>query len=233
MGLRISESGGPAGRTAELRGGPGGRRRADAGLVRVSPRDLELLAWIGEQYAVSLPQLAVLMGRSFHAARWLRSRWERGGWVEGRALLVDWPVFVWLTPAGSGLAGGEFRTWKARPARLAHICAVNDVRLHIAARAPEAVWVCERRLAREQPRGAHLPDGVVRRGSERHAVEVELHPKARRRTRAIVAELLGRYDAAVYFCAPGARRQLDELASEFGARLAVRPLPTPKPEESQ
>ncbi len=232
MGREISETGAPAGLRVGGQGDPGGRRRADAGLVRVSPRDLVLLAWIGEQYAVSLPQLAVLMGRSFHAARWLRSRWERAGWVRGRAELVGWPVFVWLTAEGSALAGGEFRTWKPRPARLAHVAAVNDVRLHIQTRAPGAVWVCERRLARELPRGVHLPDGLVARADERHAVEVELHPKARRRTRAIVADVLSRYDAAVYFCAPGARRQLDELASEFGGRLAVRPLPTPRREES-
>lgn len=215
------------GRPVERRDGTGRRRRVDAGLVRVSPRDPVLLGWVAEQYAVSLPQLAGLMGRSFHAARWLRSRWQAAGWVQGRVELVGWPVFVWLTPEGSRLAGGEFRTWKPRVARLPHVAAVNDVRLHVQVRAPEAVWVCERRLARELPRRAHLPDGVVHRGGERHAVEVELHPKERRRTRAIVAELLSRYDAAVYFCAPGARRQLDELAAEFGGRLAVRALPTP------
>ncbi len=232
MGREISGGGAAAGRRVERQSGSGGRRRADAGLVRVSPRDVVLLGWVAEQYAVSLPQLARLMGRSFHAARWLRARWQRAGWVWGRVELVGWPVFVWLTPEGSRLAGAEFRTWKPRAARLVHVAAVNDVRLHVQTRAPEAVWVCERRLARELPRGAHLPDGVVQRGCERHAVEVELHPKARRRTRAIVADLLGRYDAAVYFCAPGARRQLDELAGEFGARLAVRPLPNPGPKES-
>ena len=33
------------------------RRRADAGRPPLSERDVELLRWIGEQYAVSLPQL--------------------------------------------------------------------------------------------------------------------------------------------------------------------------------
>lgn len=227
MELRTSESSAALAPPEERQVGACRRRRADAGVVRVSPRDPVLLGWVAEQYAVSLPQLARLMGRSFHAARWLRSRWQAAGWVLGRVELVGWPVFVWLTGEGSRLAGGEFRTWKPRVARLAHVAAVNDVRLHVQARAPDAVWVCERRLARELPRRAHLPDGVIQRGGERHAVEVELYPKERRRTRTIVAELLGRYDAALYFCAAGARRQLDELAREFGARLAVRPLPTP------
>ena len=75
-------------------------RRSDAGRLRCTARDLELLALVGEQYALSLPQLARLMGRSLHAARWLRARWERAGWARGRALLVGEPVFVWLTRKG-------------------------------------------------------------------------------------------------------------------------------------
>lgn len=200
-------------------------RRSDCGSARVSERDLRLLSWVGEQYAVSLPQLAVLMGRSFHAARWLRSRWQEAGWIEGRALLVGWPVFVWLSREGRRLAGGEFRLWRPNPARLAHIGAVNDVRFYVQRRSPESLWVCERRLAREGDRRAHLPDAVVVTGGERHAIEVELVPKARRRTEAIVSELLGAYDAVVYFCAPGARGQLEELSERYGRRLVVRPLP--------
>ncbi len=202
-------------------------RRSDCGLARVSERDLRLLAWVGEQYALSLPQLAVLMGRSFHAARWLRSRWAQAGWVEGRALLVGWPVFLWLSGEGRRLTGGEYRLWRPNPARLAHLSAVNDVRLHIQARSPESVWMCERRLARESDRRAHLPDGVVVSGGERHAIEVELVPKARRRTEAIVAELLSTYDAVVYFCAPAARGQLEELSTRHGRRLVVRAVPAP------
>jgi hypothetical protein len=202
-----------------------GGRRADFGLVRVSERDLRLLAWIGEMYAISLPQLAVLMGRSSHAARWLRSRWQRAGWVQGRALLVGQPVFIWLTAEGRRMAGREFRCWRPNAARLAHICAVNDVRLHVDRRSPGSVWVCERQLARERLRRAHVPDAVVVSDGERHAIEVELVAKARARTEAIVAELLGAYDAAVYFCAPGARPQLEQLQTRFGPRLAVRELP--------
>src|SRR4051812_14718569 len=84
-------------------------RRADAGRPRVSERDVALLSWIGEQYAVSLPQLARLMGRSAHAARWLRSRWQRAGWASGGALVVGQPVFVWLTRAGAQLCGSPFK----------------------------------------------------------------------------------------------------------------------------
>jgi hypothetical protein len=94
------------------------RRRADAGSFKVSPRDLELLCFVGEQYAVTLPQLARLMGRSHHAGRWLRSRWQAAGWVEGRALLVGEPVFIWLTRRGQRVCGLDYSLWRPSPGRM-------------------------------------------------------------------------------------------------------------------
>ena len=113
-------------------------------------RDLELLCVVGEQYAVTLPQLARMMGCSTHAARWLRSRWERAGWARGRALLVGEPVFVWLTRRGQTLAGIDYAVWRPNAGMLAHIAAVTDVRLHVRDRHPGALWVCERELHRER-----------------------------------------------------------------------------------
>ncbi len=91
---------------------------------------------MGEQYALSLPQLARVMGRSVHAARWLRARWERAGWATGRAVLVGEPVFVWLTRRGQRVAGSEFSVWRPNPGALAHIAAVTEVRLWVADRHP-------------------------------------------------------------------------------------------------
>jgi hypothetical protein len=87
-------------------------RRQDAGHPRVSPRDLSLLRLIGEHYAVTLPQLARLIGRSEHAARWLRARWQKAGWV-GRPIgvsvgAVDSPV-VAAVMRGTLRAGSELR----------------------------------------------------------------------------------------------------------------------------
>jgi DNA-binding CsgD family transcriptional regulator len=66
---------------SELESLPRPARRGDASLVRATERDLRLLRWVAEQYAVSIPQLARLMGRSEHAARWMRARWQRAGWA--------------------------------------------------------------------------------------------------------------------------------------------------------
>jgi hypothetical protein len=214
-------------------GAPARRRRSDAGNLRCSGRDLELLSIVGEQYALSLPQLARRMGRSLHAARWLRSRWERAGWAKGRAVLVGQPVFVWLTRRGQRIAGLEYSLWRPNPGALAHIAAVTDVRLWIAQRHPHARWVCERELAREAQRartaGQHRPDGLVVLDGRELPVEVELSHKRPARRERIMRELVARYGQAVYFAPDGPRQGLEETARSIGSeRIQVLELPRRK-----
>jgi hypothetical protein len=205
--------------------------RGDAGSVRVSGRDIELLRVMGEQYAVTLPQLAQMMGCSEHAARWLRSRWERAGWAKGRALLVGEPVFVWLTRRGQTLAGVDYSVWRPNPGMLAHIAAVTDVRLHVLDRHPGADWVCERELHRELAgtpggRRRHRPDGLVVIDGREVAVEVELTLKRRGRIEQIMTELVARYGSVTYFATPAPRRALTAVAADLGRdRVQVLPLP--------
>lgn len=187
----------------------------------------EVLGWLSEQYAAPLVQVAVAMGRAERSARRSVARLRAAGLVQAGSVLARGGVWVWLTARGQRLAGTGFSPWRMRPGLLAHIAAVNEVRLHIARRAPDAVWVCERQLARDAVRrDAHLPDALVVVGGERHAIEVELTPKARVRTTAIVSELVAGHDAVVYFCAPRARPALDELAGGGQSpKLVVRDLP--------
>jgi hypothetical protein len=205
----------------------------DAAVVRATPRDLEVLPVIADQCAVTLPQLARLIGRTERTARWLRDRWQRAGWVESGVLLVGRPVFVWLTSRGHAACGVEFKTWRPHAiGRLAHLAAVTDVRLHVAMRRPEAEWISERVIARRGfeagQRRKHLPDAEVLIGDQRVAVEVELTQKERRRTQAIVAELHARYDAVWYFVAPSVCRHLAEVIERNKyTRVQILDLPRP------
>jgi hypothetical protein len=210
------------------------RRRCDAGQSRCSSWDLELLGLVGEQYALSLPQLARLMGRSLHAARWLRTRWERAGWARGRAVLVGEPVFVWLTRRGQRVAQSEYSLWRPNPGALAHIAAVTEVRLWVSGRHPGAEWVCERELAREartssNSRG-HRPDGLVVIEGRELPVEVELSHKRPARRERLMRELVARYGQAVYFTPDGPRQALERTAAVAGAgRVQIFDLPKPRP----
>jgi hypothetical protein len=206
--------------------GPPARRGGHETLRR---RDLDLLAWLGEQYGARVDQLEALLGCGPRTVQRVVGRLRDTGLVTTRRLLVGEPA--WVIPTGAGLraAGLSFGMWQPRIGLLAHVAAVNDVRLHVQARAPLSEWVPERLLARERAAGQHLPDGVVLTDGQRVAIEVELTIKSQRRVTAILDELTGRYDTVLYFCASGPHRQLTQLA-ETGRwpALGVRELPQPR-----
>ena len=110
------------------------------------------------------------------------------------------------TCAGLRAAGHGFGAVAATAfGLLAHVAAVNDVRLHVQARSPESEWISERLLARERQRGrTPTRRAVVITDGRRVAIEVELTVKSQRRMTAILDELTGRFDAVALLLRPGA-----------------------------
>jgi hypothetical protein len=193
----------------------------------MSRRDLDVLRWVGEQYAVRSDQLVAGLGCNPRTVQRLLARLREQRFADVRHLLVGEPAWVIPTVRGLRAAGLSFGVWRPRLGSLAHVCAVTEVRLHVQSRSPEGEWVCERALAREKltPQ-EHLADGVVVLNGRRLAIEVELTVKSKRRTRLIIDELTGRYDAVLYYCAPGPRRLISELAvEESWPSLGIRDLP--------
>ena len=195
--------------------------------VVVSRRDLYALRWIGEQYAVRADQLVAWLGCNPRTVQRLLARLREQGLADVRRLLVGEPAWVIPTVKGLRACGLQFGAWRPRLGSLEHVAGVTEVRLHVQARAGESEWVCERVLAREkQTPQEHLVDGLVLLDGRRIAIEVELTVKSKRRVRAIIDELSGRYDAVLYYCAPGPLRLISELAAD-GAwpSLGIRQLP--------
>jgi hypothetical protein len=194
------------------------RRRQDKGSIRFSERDARLLGLIGEQYAVSVEQLARLIGRRQRTGRWLRDRWRRAGWIESRQLLHGGASFIWLTSAGSRVAGSAYRSWRPNPGLIAHIEAVTDVRLLLERDLGLGGWQCERALAQRRRAGGeldrHLPDAILHRPGGAVAIEVEQTLKSRSRLEAIVEELAVSYDEVWYFAADPVASVLRELAAQ-------------------
>ena len=193
----------------------------------VSRHDLDTLGWVGEQYAVRVDQLAAFLDCAPRTVQRLLGRLREQRLVEVRRVLVGEPAWVIPTVKGLRASGLSFGAWRPTLGLLAHVAAVTDVRLHVQSRSPESEWVCERVLAREKRAPQeHLADAVVLRDGRRIAVEVELTVKSKRRTNAIIDELIRRYDAVLYYCAPGPQRLIRELSVE-GAwpSLGIRELP--------
>jgi hypothetical protein len=189
-------------------------------------RDVELLSWLGEQYAARLDQVEAFEGCGTRTAQRTVARLRDAGLVATRRILVGEPAWVLPTSTGLRLARSPFSPWQPRLGLLSHVAAVNDVRLHVQSRAAGSEWVSERALLRERRAGQHLPDGVLLLDGRRVAIEVELTVKSRRRVSAILDELTGRFDAVVYFCTPPTERLLSEFAGTGRwPTLAVRELP--------
>ena len=110
------------------------------------PRDLEVLRWAGEQYAIRLDQVEALMQRSRPTALATLTRLREARLVKTRRFMVGEPM--WALPTGSGLKTAQLpgQAWVPSAARLAHLAGVNAVRLHVERRTPEAEWIGERRL---------------------------------------------------------------------------------------
>jgi hypothetical protein len=209
-------------------------RRADAGRrlarrdahPRLGSNDLELLAWLAEQYGAPATQLEALLHRGPRTVQRTMARLRCASVAQSVRMLVGDPAWLIPTTAGIRAAGYSFPAWRPRVGMLAHVAAVNEVRLHVGRQSPESQWVSERLLLLEHTSGEHLPDGLVVTSGQRIAVEVELTVKSAKRTRAILDELVGRFDAVAYFCAPAAHRQLSALAATGSwPPLSVRELP--------
>jgi hypothetical protein len=200
-----------------------------AGQETLRTRDLTLLGWLCEQYGARTDQLEVLLDSGSRTVQRVLARLRDAGLITTRRLLVGEPAWAIPTSAGLRAAGQGFGVWHPRIGLLAHVAAVNDVRLHIQARSPQSEWIPERVLARERNPGEHLPDGVVIIEGQRIAIEVELTVKSQHRVRLILDELSGRYDTVLYWCAPGPHRQLSTLAQGGQwPKLGVRELPRPR-----
>lgn len=195
----------------------GRRRRSDFGSMRLSGRDAQLLLLIGEQYAITVEQLASLIGRTHRTARWLRDRWQKAGWVAGRQLEAGGPSYIWLTRQGTRVALSPYRTWEPNLALAAHIEAVTEMRLLLERRLQLGEWQSERTLAKTYGRRSktrlHLPDAVLVTPQARIAVEVELSLKSRARLETIVADLGERYQQVWYFAASRLVPTLTEIAA--------------------
>jgi hypothetical protein len=220
-------------------------RRADAGTVRLSQRDIDGLLLAGEHYGAPADLLAAALRVEEARLPAITARWRRAGYAAtGR--LGPGPSWCWLTRDGMTATGLGFPALRPALGRLAHIRAVLAARLWLEAgpawAGGQAWWHSERRLRADRPaagRGGHLPDAEIHWPSipaspyagQVWAVEVELTPKPLARTVRIMRGLLSpmRYAQVIYLTAPAAgpvvSRAAGSLPEGDRVRVVVRELP--------
>jgi len=220
-------------------------RRADAGTIRLSQRDIDGLLLVGEHYGAPADLLAVALRVEEARLPAITARWRHAGYAAtGR--LGPGPGWCWLTRDGMTATGLGFPALRPSLGRLAHIRAVLAARLWLAATPAwtdgRAWWHSERRLRADHPaagRAGHVPDAEIHWPSiagspyagQVWAIEVELTPKPLARTIRIMGGLLSpmRYAQVIYLTAPPAgpvvTRAAAALRTEDQARVTVRDLP--------
>ncbi len=199
----------------------------------ITDRDLDMLAWTGEQYGARLDHLMDLMDTSRPMVQRIVRRLAASELVRVERIVVAHPT--WVIPTATGLAacGLNYEVWTPALATLLHTGAINDVRLHIQAQRADSEWISERQLelekAKEKRRGRHVPDGVLILDGREVAVEVELSAKGFQRTETVLTYYSQLYDAIMYYCAPKAHRLLTQI-KQTGRwpKLEVRELPKPR-----
>jgi hypothetical protein len=219
-------------------------RRSDAGVLRVTQRDIDGLVLCGEHQGLPYDLLGSALRASEPAVRRLVQRWRQAGYAD-TARLGPGPWWCWLTKEGMAATGLRYPAGRPGLGQIAHIRAVLAARLWLT-NGPvwelgQAWWQSERRIRTGRPRNAtgHVPDAEIHwpsiEGSpyagQVWAIEVELTPKRVARTTGIMTELLTpmQYDSVVYLTSPAAHRVVTSAAARLGAadrtRLAVRGLP--------
>ena len=220
-------------------------RRADAGTVRLSQRDIDGLMLCGEHYGVPVDLLAAALRVAPDRLPAITSRWRRAGYAAtGR--LGPGPGWCWLTRDGMTATGLGFPATRPALGRLAHIRAVLAARIWLQASPAwhdgQAWWHSERRLRADLPaagRGGHVADAEIHWPSlpgspyagQVWAIEAELTPKPLARTTRIMTGLLSpmRYAQVIYLTAPAARPVVIRAAAALPpgdqSRLVVRDLP--------
>jgi hypothetical protein len=161
------------------------KRRADAGTIRVQPRDRAALAWMIDMRGISEPDLAVLLARldgrreplALKTARSVVDRWQAAGLAEAQRILVGEPRVITPTTKAAVLLGLARVGRDGRPDALSpiawtqikHVMACARVRLSLEdtsdLTASNGAWISDRVLRGE---GTDGPTGVAGRVTQRH-----------------------------------------------------------------
>jgi hypothetical protein len=205
------------------------------GCIILDDRDLSTLIWVGEQSAVSIDHLRLLLGArskkptkehgmlSTSATDQVLKRWRMLHLIEQKKILASTPPWIWLTPYGLRELDLDFKPFSPRLGSLPHLHAINFVRMLTEMQARDAEWISQRYLLAEQPRRRagedipHIPDAEVYYQDAGYAIEVELTVKAHARLVTILRELVQMYDFVFYYASEEAAQAVHNALSELSA----------------
>ncbi|HVG65390.1 MAG TPA: hypothetical protein VND02_04880 [Actinomycetota bacterium] len=177
----------------------------------ITERDLQVLRFAGEQYAVPMAVVGQLVdvgaeplapGSVATVARRAVGRLEQLGYAGRRPLLGQ----QWLIPTRTGLraAGLDYRAEVPAESLLRHVATVARLRLHLAGAYPDGEWESERSIRRQwgDTRVRRVDGALWWPNEDATGVEVERHLKKLPRYQGIVHDLDPNWNAGVWWFTP-------------------------------
>ncbi|HLI87872.1 MAG TPA: hypothetical protein VKV37_04215 [Ktedonobacteraceae bacterium] len=154
--------------------------------------------------------------------------WIDQGLLAYKVFYVGQRAWLWLTPKGLKFFGIPLRYYEPTPgSNLAHLYAVNNLRLLLAVRRPADEWRSERLLRRDNPKQSHVADAeVVSPNGTVKAIECELKVKNETYRERVVFDLAAnkRYNAIWYFVPANVKSAVEaaihKLPAEHQKRFA-------------
>lgn len=192
--------------------------------TRPDPRFLRYLA---EHRALPVDLAAALLRCSKQDVKRMIRAGSELGWIRSFEYPGEPGPWAGLTRRGWVRAGRPPReNWRPSPVSLPHRREVIKARLMLRDEKPGWAWLSETDVAGQNSAGAFNPDGVLKRGNLRWAIEVERSKKLVGTLRTKLEALCSEYARVIYFAPPSIRATLKRL-QEAGEleNLEVRPLP--------
>jgi hypothetical protein len=197
-------------------------------IIRLTDRDLKVLRWIGEQYAVRVDTLQKILGSLADETKYFSEqkerteggplgerntrriveRWKKLELVKTRKPLTKEPYYVWLTQKGINEFELGFREWTPTIGKLKHFHAINEVRFYLEQRHLDRMeWKSERQLrsewgniAKREGTTDHTADAeIIYDHKFKIGLEVDITRKAKQRLHGIIYTLNRSYDGLWYF----------------------------------
>jgi hypothetical protein len=177
--------------------------------------ELEVIELLVHQVAMPLDQLARFRKCSLADAEKLALDLAGNCCAYLQEVVPNEARWIWLASPAKKFSKTDFSIIREIPlSRLDLLRAVNEVRLYVTRRAPEARWVSFRQRERGGQGFKSVPTAVVEINGERHAIEVRVFRTSKRALASLLARREEEFDAVICFCTAQQYRAVDGVLSE-------------------
>lgn len=192
------------------------------------PWEVRVLQLVAEQGAVPLDQLGRFLDCREAQTERVVERLLENALVRRARPFPGEPDWIWPTKRGAQFSGTGLSAGSPRLGGLLRRRAVNDVRLYLMAREPDARWVSRRELLHGCHGGRSVPDAVLEWDGERHAIELILSPRDRSELVAKAEKRSAEFDLVIWFYGTrGAAVVRKLVGTGMWSKVIARPLPGP------